>query len=124
MNPKLRNFIQDVLVPEGYQMDFATTTVSQMETLIKIATDAKEELESAENRLQADYDKSRMEYLLGSLDELVSSGLDWGDKYNECWVIKNRMFKISPFGWDDPDCGYDNGVYAFYTAAQRHIGEM
>jgi hypothetical protein len=124
MNNKLKNFIQDVLVPEGYSMSFADTTVAQMETLIEIATDAKEELESAENSLQDDDDKDRMEFLLLKLKKLIESDLEWSEKYSKCWVIKKHMFKVSAFSWDDPDCGYDYDVYAFYSAAKRHIREM
>ena len=124
MNTELKNFIQTVLVPEGYSMSFAEPSIDQLETLIEIATTAKEELEDIEYEVESAKDKEQMEFLLFELDTLINSDKEWEDKYDLCWCIKDKMFRISAFSWDDPDCDYSDDVYAFYSAAKRHIGEM
>lgn len=49
---RLKDFIYNTLIPEGYNMSFEQPTVQDLDTLIEIANSAKEELLVAENTSQ------------------------------------------------------------------------
>ena len=60
--------------------------------------------------------------LLSELTCLVNNEyIQWEEKYDSCWEIKNKMWKYTSFNWYDPDTSYEEDVLEFYYAAKYHI---
>ena len=119
---RLKSIIYEQIVPEGWGMSFEEPSVAVLEELIEIATNAKAELLNAQNEIaEVNATKLHLTHWLLLLDSLIDGPATWERKYDECWLIKDEMFKLTTFDWYDPDCDYEDDVRAFYRAAKDHI---
>ena len=118
---RLKSLIYNTIIPTGYGMSFESPTVDVLDELIAIATKAKGELLTANNTLEDACAGDKLEYLLYKLGKLILHNRSWEDPYFKCWEIKDSMFELTTFSWDDPDTSYEADVNAFYSAAKAHI---
>ena len=116
---KLKDFIAETLYPyEGY-MEWREPTMADLEKLIELATDAKEELQNSPDN------KNTLRGLLYDLRCLIENPhIDWQSKFDGCWLIEAKMKQLTTIEWDDPDTGGLEDVMAFYEAAKNHIENL
>lgn len=113
---ELKRFIYDELIPYGCNMEWNPPNERDLDSLIKLATEAKEQLKTSDKDVQV------MRGLLYELKCLVEHPhKDWEEKYDGCWLIKDRMCEIARIEWYVYDTNYEENILAFYYAAKYFI---
>lgn len=115
---KLKQYLYNTVIPEGYGMSMIELDEGQLDKLITLAKEVKGNLTKKGAKGQ------KLKALLSELTHLVEvSNSAWDTKYKICWQIKDRMFRVLSFDWYHPDCDYEDDVRAFYNAAKENIEE-
>ncbi len=120
---KLKDFTYGTLVPFGFSMEFNNPSVAELDTLIELASACKVELLKQENKASQEFsDKEMLLIFLGRLTRLINDDcLNWSEKYDKCWEIKDQISVYLDIDWCDPDMDYEDDVMAFYNVAKEQI---